>query len=95
MQFVNLACVGLRASTHPTSLPLMYDLMSGRLTPPDIKRQREKKAEEERQKAEEEKRKAEEEKKRIEEEKQKKAEQERQRAEEETDKGVGSRFQNG
>jgi len=97
---VNIARGG-RTETYclptETLLPLMYELMSGRLTPPDIKRQREKKAEEEkkriaeekqkkaeqeRKKAEEEKRKAEQEKKRIEEENQKKAEQEKKRIEE-------------
>ena len=61
-------------------LPLMYDLMSGRLTPPEIVKQRE----EARKKAEEEKRKAEEEAKRkAEEEAKKKAEEEKRKAEEE------------
>ncbi|NQU26001.1 MAG: trypsin-like peptidase domain-containing protein, partial [Candidatus Nealsonbacteria bacterium] len=69
-------------------LPLMYDLMSGRLTPPEIVKQREearKKAEEEaKKKAEEEaKKKAEEEKKKADEAARLKAEEEKRKADEE------------
>ena len=59
-------------------IPLMYDLMSGNLTPPDVKKERLRKAEEERKKAEAAK-KAEEERKKAE--AAKKAEEERKKAE--------------
>ncbi len=66
-------------------LPLLYDLMSGKLTPPEVKKQRQQKAEEERKKAEEERKKAEAAKKAEEERKkaeaEKKAEEERKKAE--------------
>ncbi len=83
---VNIARGG-RTETYTVAadavLPLMYDLMSGRLTPPEIVKQRE----EARKKAEEEKRKAEEEaKKKAEEKARKKAEEEKRKAEEEAKK---------
>ena len=80
---VNIARGG-RTETYcvPTHalLPLMYDLMSGRRTPPDVIQQRKRKAEQERKKAEAEKKAAEEES-RKKAEAEKKAEQERKKAE--------------
>ena len=83
---INIARGG-RTETYcaPSSvlLPLMYDLMSGRLTPPEVKTAREKKAAAEKaaaeKKAEEERKKAEEESKKAEAEK--KAEEDRKKAE--------------